>query len=58
VPREKVTLIDVIGQGSFGTVYRGTLCHGVSGESELPVAIKVRSSRVRLTFCMYYVASM
>lgn len=41
VSREKVKLSDVIGQGSFGMVYRGTLCDAVSGVPELPVAIKV-----------------
>ena len=47
VPREKVKLSDVIGQGSFGMVYRGTLFDAVSGEPELPVAIKVGMLSVR-----------
>ena len=47
VPREKVKLSDVIGRGSFGMVYRGSMCDAVSGEPELPVAIKVGVLSVR-----------
>lgn len=41
IPRNKLNLIKMIGQGAFGEVYEGTLRNLCANVSELPVAVKI-----------------
>jgi len=43
VPREDITILDKLGQGSFGTVYNGILRGGPGRQIEIRVAIKVET---------------
>lgn len=40
VPREKITLLRELGQGSFGMVYEGNAKDIIKGEAETRVAVK------------------
>lgn len=54
VPREKITLLRELGQGSFGMVYEGNARDIVKGEAETRVAVKTvnesASLRERIEF--------
>lgn len=54
VPREKITLLRELGQGSFGMVYEGNARDIVKGEPETRVAVKTvnesASLRERIEF--------
>jgi insulin receptor len=54
VPREKITLLRELGQGSFGMVYEGNAKDIVKGEAETRVAVKTvnesASLRERIEF--------
>lgn len=54
VPREKITLLRELGQGSFGMVYEGIAQDIVKGEPETHVAVKTvnesASLRERIEF--------
>lgn len=40
IPREKIKLLEELGQGSFGMVYRGEV-HDLNGKPFIPCAAKV-----------------
>lgn len=54
VPREKITLLRELGQGSFGMVYEGNAKDIIKGEAETRVAVKTvnesASLRERIEF--------
>lgn len=54
VPREKITLLRELGQGSFGMVYEGNAKDIIKGEAETRVAVKTvnesASMRERIEF--------
>lgn len=54
VPREKIALLQELGQGSFGMVYHGVARDIVKGEGETRVAVKTvnesASLRERIEF--------
>lgn len=54
MPREKISLLQELGQGSFGMVYEGIAKDIVKGEAEIRVAVKTvnesASLRERIEF--------